>query len=88
MVLADVLIKFPKITGLCDITETLVGEDNATAFAEWAFGEGFSQLIGMDKFADAWNERHSDLFLIEKNSPIVYDMIKMTELWKEYESSL
>lgn len=82
MVCHSLLKKCFQTTGLCDLAETLVGQDNAHDFAVWAFGEGYLNLVGMDKFAERWNKKHSDLFKINLDSPIVYDMIKMTELWK------
>lgn len=70
--------------GLKDLAEELVGKEKAEEFAAWAFGNDFESLNGMDKFADTWNERHGYLFKIDKDKPIVYDMIKMTNLWKEH----
>ncbi|CAB4132271.1 hypothetical protein UFOVP256_10 [uncultured Caudovirales phage] len=72
-------------TGLKELVEEIVGEERACDFAAWAFGEEFYDFDEMMMFADAWNERHSDLYTIDPASPIVYDVIKMTELWREHD---
>lgn len=66
------------------LSQELVGKENSSDFASWAFGNGFWEWIGMESFAKAWNERHGDLHKIEINYPLVHDMIIMTNLWKEY----
>lgn len=85
MVCPNLLKRCFQTTGLKDLAETLVGKDKVNDFALWAFGEGYLDWNGMDKFAKAWNKRHKDLFEIDMSSPIVYDMIKMTELWRLHE---
>ena len=88
MTCPNLLNKCFQTTGLKHLAETLVGEDKVNDFALWAFGKGYYDWVGMEKFANAWNERHSDLFKIDMSSPIVYDMIKMTELWRSYDSDV
>jgi len=69
--------------GLRDIAIELVGEEDADSFALWAFGKDYKALSTMKRFADAWNERHGDLHNIDRSSPIVRDMIIMTDLWRD-----
>jgi hypothetical protein len=88
MVCPNLLKRCLQTKGLQDLAIELVGENKADEFALWAFGERYSEINGTDKFADAWNERHSDIFTINQANPIVHDMIKMTKLWKLHEPAI
>lgn len=73
------------VTELKDLIHLEVGEEKAYEFALWAFGEGFLRFKELIDFADAWNERHSDLYEVNLDYPIVNDIIMMAELWRLYE---
>ena len=72
------------MAGLKELAIELVGMDHAEDFAAWAFGDEFRNIAGMELFADAWNERHSEFHMIDLDSPIISDMIIMTDLWREH----
>ena len=74
--------------GLKDLAQEFVGKEKVDDFALWAFGEDYVDFKDMITFADAWNQRHSHLLKIDHSSPIVYDMIKMTELWSDHVRSV
>jgi hypothetical protein len=67
---------------LRDIAIELVGEEDADSFALWAFGKDYKALNKPKRFADAWNERHGDLHQIDLSSPILKDMVIITDLWR------
>jgi hypothetical protein len=69
--------------GINELSEIFVGEDKADEFALWAFGKDYLDLITLEDFAEEWNKRHVELFKIDKSLPVIYDMIKMTDLWRQ-----
>jgi len=71
--------------GLRDYVERLLEDgENPSSFALWAFGKDYLNITGTDKFADKWNEIHSNLFEINKACEIYQDIVKMVNLWREF----
>jgi hypothetical protein len=69
-----------------DLVISLLGEEDAEAFALWAFGESYESLLRLlPKLMHKWNERHGHLLLLEGSSKAVDSIFKMIELWKERE---
>ena len=50
------------------------GVEDPDACLEWAFGECYATMAIVDS-ADAWNERHGDLFIVS-NSDLFVESIK------------
>jgi hypothetical protein len=64
-----------------DLVELLVGEESAHEFLLWAFGESYEEAE-MLELANKWNKIHGDILKLDMDSPIAYDLIEMTHLWK------
>ena len=57
-------------------------EDLSLNFPLWAFGEGYKDMDSM-ACMNAWNERHSDKYLLHENSKVQIDAKYMVELWEK-----
>lgn len=64
------------------LIDPIIGKENYEDFCRWAFGPKYKEFNKLIQFADAWNKRHKIDLKINPDKPIVYDVIKMTELWK------
>lgn len=69
--------------GIKDLIIELIGEEQAPAFALWAFGEDYNKLPSMQAFAKAWNLKNQHLYKLEMENAIYYDIVKMIKLWKQ-----
>ena len=70
--------------GLYDyVKSNLTSEENAEEFAQWAFGNDFNQIFGIEKFANQWNEKHRDKFEIKYTSLISKDVPKLINIWRK-----
>lgn len=80
------LHKFTVATLVIRLSEWTKEEN--TAFNLWAFGwrdvyfstESISHLDIMN----LWNERHSDLLMLEPEGTIKYDLAEMWALWEKH----
>lgn len=74
--------------GIEDFVEVLMQSDEVSDdFALWAFGENYPFIEGSDKFADAWNELHSDLHCIKMSSVMHEEIVKLVNFWREFGKS-
>lgn len=73
-----VLNRIKKLFLYNPITQ-LSGEENIK-FLTWAFGENFRSLTRR-QCMDAWNYRHSNLFIVRRNGNVNSDIKKMIEIW-------
>lgn len=70
------------MVGIADYALKFLGsKENANNFCFWAFGKEYQDLIGTINFINAWNERHGDKFLLNKNGNPGEDIQKMIELY-------
>lgn len=66
-----------------DVVSAYLDKDQVEKFAEWAFGEEYLILEGLEKFMEEWNKRHSDKFALTADGSIAIDLKKMVNIWKE-----
>lgn len=62
-----------------DLARAVLGKD-FDAFGEWAFGLNCDNLIYKD-LMHRWNERHSDLLILESSGNPYKDIPKMIHIW-------
>ena len=71
---------------LRNFIESLLDQNEAEKFAEFAFGEDFRIINLNSRGYLCWNERHKDKLELQPNGLPSEDIPKMIEIWKKYES--
>lgn len=64
------------------VADSLPFLEDQEAFGLWAFGPEYELLHGMNKFMDAWNERHFDKLILNGSGEVAQDIKKMVDIWK------
>lgn len=69
--------------GLQSLVLNYLSKQESEDFGKWSFGENYEDLIGFHKLMEAWNERHGNKYMIQRNSTPQKDIQNMIDLWRK-----
>ena len=63
-------------------------DESVDAFGQWAFGDDFKKLAGIDAFLSNWNEIHGKELKLCREGYLFVDVPKMVALWRKSKETI